>query len=196
VRILRAFSERLRREGTRKITMTELANSLGMSKKTLYENFSNKEDILGVIVAHWVEDFRRQMAGAEKTKATINELVSAMAMVHMDFVDCFSTQVWQELPRDYPIIHARLVDALTEANRQTRMALQDYLREGVAPRVATEAYLAMLARAADPEVCKRLDLSRREFTMAALDIWSNGALQEHLPSRSSRHTHETEHDDG
>ena len=43
---------------------------------------------------------------------------------------------------------------------------------------------------------EHLDLSRREFTMAALDIWSNGALQEHLSSRSSRHTHETEHGDG
>jgi AcrR family transcriptional regulator len=190
VRILQAFADRLREGGIREITMTDLANSLGMSKKTLYENFSNKEDILGATATHWVEGFRRRAAEAEKSKTTAAELVSALAMAHMDFFDCFSPQVWQELPRDYASIHARLVDALADANRQTRIALQDYLRVGVAPRVATETYLAMLARAADPEVCERVNLNRREFTMAALDIWSNGALQERLPGGLSHETRE------
>ena len=184
VRILRAFAQRLREGSIRQVTMTDLATGLGMSKKTLYENFSNKEDILRALVVHWVAGFRRRMAEAEKTQFGVNDLVSAMAMAHMDFLDCFSTHVWQELPRDYSVIHGRVVEALADANRQTRVALQDFLREGVAPRVATETYLAMIARASDPQVCERLNATRRELTMAALEIWSNGALREHPVDRA------------
>ena len=176
VRILRSFADRLRAGGIRQITMTELAQGLGMSKKTLYENFSNKEDVLTATVELWVEGFLRRMADAETAHGEPNALVHALAEAHMDSVECFSTGFWFELPRDYPVVHERVTRALGQANRQARIALSKHLRPGVAPRVATETFLAMIARTADPEVCRRLEVTRRELTMAALDIWARGAL--------------------
>jgi AcrR family transcriptional regulator len=178
VRILQAFAERLRTEGIRQITMTNLASCLGMSKKTLYENFSNKEDVLSVVVDLWIDALQSRVDMAERQGESANSLVHDFALAHMDCIDRFSLSVWHELSQDYPVLHKRVVEAFARANRQTRMALQVYLRSDVAPRVAIETYLAVLARAADPEVCERLNMTRRELTVAALDIWSKGALQE------------------
>jgi len=45
-RILEQASQLFLRFGIRSITMDEIAESLGMSKRTLYEHFSNKEELL------------------------------------------------------------------------------------------------------------------------------------------------------
>ncbi|TVQ10593.1 MAG: TetR/AcrR family transcriptional regulator [Bacteroidetes bacterium] len=45
-RILQQASTMFLRYGIRSITMDEIAQSLGISKRTLYESFSNKEDLL------------------------------------------------------------------------------------------------------------------------------------------------------
>ena len=45
-RILKQASEMFTRYGIRSITMDEIARSIGISKRTLYESYSNKEDLL------------------------------------------------------------------------------------------------------------------------------------------------------
>lgn len=48
-RIIQAFAEELKENGI-KFTMDDLARRLGISKRTLYEYFSSKADILDALI--------------------------------------------------------------------------------------------------------------------------------------------------
>ncbi len=50
VRILQAAKERFDRFGFKKTTVDEIAQYVGMSKRTLYEMFASKEKILGEVI--------------------------------------------------------------------------------------------------------------------------------------------------
>jgi AcrR family transcriptional regulator len=52
-RILSTAQQIFLKTGFSKVTMDELANELGMSKKTLYKHFSSKEDLLKVIMTEF-----------------------------------------------------------------------------------------------------------------------------------------------
>jgi AcrR family transcriptional regulator len=45
-RILATATELFLKEGVKRVTMDELANTMGMSKRTIYEIFSNKDELL------------------------------------------------------------------------------------------------------------------------------------------------------
>lgn len=49
-RILQQASDMFTRYGIRSITMDEIARSIGISKRTLYESYSNKEDLLSYCI--------------------------------------------------------------------------------------------------------------------------------------------------
>ena len=55
-RILEAATEEIKVHGAN-FRMDDLAKRLTISKRTLYENFSSKQEIIETIVAHMVEDF-------------------------------------------------------------------------------------------------------------------------------------------
>lgn len=50
-RILQQASDMFTRYGIRSITMDEIAQSIGISKRTLYESFSNKEELISQCLA-------------------------------------------------------------------------------------------------------------------------------------------------
>ncbi len=68
-RILHQASEMFFRYGIRSITMDEIAQSIGISKRTLYESFSNKEDLLSSCIDYQYKEnvkFRDAMVSAHK----------------------------------------------------------------------------------------------------------------------------------
>ena len=58
-RIINAFIEETRNNGI-KFTMDDLAKRLGISKRTLYEHFSSKVDILDSIIDMTLVEFDEQ----------------------------------------------------------------------------------------------------------------------------------------
>ena len=64
------------RYGIKSVTMDDIAREMGMSKKTLYQYFDNKTDLLEQIFLQHIED-EKEMMGSIKTKAAdaIEEIV-------------------------------------------------------------------------------------------------------------------------
>lgn len=58
-RILHQASEMFFRYGIRSITMDEIAQSIGISKRTLYESFSNKEDLLSCCIEYQYQESKK-----------------------------------------------------------------------------------------------------------------------------------------
>ncbi|UHA62068.1 TetR/AcrR family transcriptional regulator [Metabacillus litoralis] len=58
-RIMVAFIEEVQRKGI-KFTMDELAENLGVSKRTIYEHYSSKKDILDEIIIKSFHDIEEK----------------------------------------------------------------------------------------------------------------------------------------
>ena len=89
-RILTEADSLFKRRGVRAVTMDDIARELGMSKKTLYQYFSNKAEIVhGVTECHFEEE-----------KAMTNEIIEKAGNAVEEFLMILQafTKTMQEIP--------------------------------------------------------------------------------------------------
>ncbi|MCC9135957.1 TetR/AcrR family transcriptional regulator [Pontibacter silvestris] len=65
-RIVQQAQQMFFTQGYSKILMTELARQLGMSKKTLYQHFKSKEELLCVVIREYNAEIQEMAAGIMK----------------------------------------------------------------------------------------------------------------------------------
>jgi len=176
-RILAAFSDRAAESSIRGVRMDDLAADLGMSKKTLYQHYRSKEQLVDALLDEWItrtagdqrEWARRGLSPAERLRAWGETWVTSVGR--------FSRAFWSELRRDHPDAYARYDEAVRQSRVDAARSLARHIRPGLAPEVALELLRAALERGIDPATSARLDLSPRETVGVILDVWTQGALR-------------------
>lgn len=85
-RIQQKANDLFRRYGVKSITMDEIATQLGASKKTLYQYFSDKDDLVEAVVKETIDFAQRTCdENRESSKDAIHELFQAMDFVQQIF---------------------------------------------------------------------------------------------------------------
>lgn len=85
-RILLKADELFRRYGIRAITLDEIANSLGISKKTIYQFFEDKDALVdAVMMAHFEKNHDECAQASINAKNAIDEIFIMMAKIDEDF---------------------------------------------------------------------------------------------------------------
>jgi AcrR family transcriptional regulator len=78
-RILRGAYELFYRHGVKRITMDDVASHLGMSKKTIYENYKNKDDMVLALMKRELQKQHKDMdAIRKKSENSIDEIIGIM----------------------------------------------------------------------------------------------------------------------
>lgn len=78
-RIMAGAEELFCRFGIKNVTMDDIARHLGMSKKTIYQHFEDKNKIVMAMITWSIEDHTRQLAGFEhQAKNAIEEILLTM----------------------------------------------------------------------------------------------------------------------
>ena len=179
-RILRAFTERARHAGLRAVVMAEVARDLGISTKTLYKVFDSKEQVVQSLMEMWAALFEAALANNERAvpdEATIADRLKNQAVVWAEVRARFSPAFWLELERDYPGPFA-VFDAARERTRVVvRGRIAPLLKPELDAELAHELYDALTRRAADPDLCQRLNLTPHDALVQAVEIWTRGALK-------------------
>ena len=85
-RIQQKANDLFRRYGVKSITMDEIAAQLGASKKTIYQYFSDKDELVEAVVSHTI-DFVQQTCDENRnsSKDAIHELFQAMDFLQQIF---------------------------------------------------------------------------------------------------------------
>jgi TetR/AcrR family transcriptional regulator, cholesterol catabolism regulator len=78
-RVIEGAADLFLKQGIRALTMNEIAQSLGISKRTLYEHFSNKEDLLSGCLDFWNQESCRM---TEEIKAVST---NPLELIHKHF---------------------------------------------------------------------------------------------------------------
>lgn len=81
-KILIGAKELFFKHGVKRVTMDDIARHIGMSKKTLYHIFNNKEDIIRTLLTHNLEQNKQQFESiSNKSNNSIQEII--MLMEHL-----------------------------------------------------------------------------------------------------------------
>lgn len=112
--------------GIRSITMDEIAESLGISKRTLYENFSNKEDLLRESIEwHYNQLNSRRQEIIEKYQDDIIEAIHQHFRMIMLIINEMHPNYFNDMQKYY----ARLWDEHVKEKQQENFSYTKTLLE-------------------------------------------------------------------
>ncbi len=101
-RILAGAEELFIRYGIKSVTMDDLARHLGMSKKTIYSEFPDKNTIVVQLVASSVrEHFHQMEAMADKARDSVEEIMLMMRYTNEIF-GSVNPNVFYDMQRHHP----------------------------------------------------------------------------------------------
>lgn len=181
-KILEVTGEFIERYGLKKFTMDEIARTLGISKKTLYQHFDSKQALITAYFEKvYTEDFAiTEAILADETKDLSEKLYQVVASYEKHHI---TMQVSEEAEKHFPKqweqlekIRKTKVDALTLLF--TKAASDDKIR---APH--KKEMIVMIVDQWSQLIMKRQflkkygDYSTREVAIAFVDMILNGCLQ-------------------
>lgn len=101
-RILDLCSQRFRQRGIRNYSMDELATELGVSKKTIYQHFPKKKDIVMAFVELWMESDEKQLQEqVERNAHPIDLMLEILQSIQQD-LSTINPILFQDMRRFFP----------------------------------------------------------------------------------------------
>ncbi|WP_187271079.1 TetR/AcrR family transcriptional regulator [Neolewinella aurantiaca] len=161
--LFRAASSMFRRLGIKSVSMDDLARTMGVSKKTLYQLVTNKEELVMMIME---EDFRRDMEVFADCQNTSHDAIDEFLRTSRYFIHELreiSPAAVHDLQKYYPAIWKGMV-------RQHHVAFEQKLvqniergmeeglyRNNIEPEVIATLYSGMMMVAVDRQVFPNYD---------------------------------------
>jgi AcrR family transcriptional regulator len=150
-RIIQAAAEMFLEEGIKSVRMDDIATRLGVSKRTLYEMFGDKRDLLEQSLTYYFEQKRSEMF--ERTRETKNVFEEIFIMMGAMKKGDHHNVLVGNLKKFYPEIYRRLHD---EANCFSYREFNRLLDRGIDQGLFL------------PDMDKELALITLTYTMTAL----------------------------
>lgn len=97
VKILQQASERFAKNGVRMIKMDDIAHSLGISKRTLYELYPNKEELLLECVKKQMNAVHEQLEGELGKDYNVMDVICHVYRIHIRRIVLLSPVVFEDL---------------------------------------------------------------------------------------------------
>jgi len=124
--IVREAAEMFLEEGIKSVRMDDIAARLGVSKRTLYEMFTDRGDLLEQSMAHHFGEVRRTMA--ERTRSATNVMEEVFIMMGSVQRDERHRTLVNNLRKFYPEVYRRLEE---EAHRSWHAEFDRILDRGI-----------------------------------------------------------------
>ncbi|MFS0645675.1 TetR/AcrR family transcriptional regulator [Siminovitchia sp. 179-K 8D1 HS] len=158
-RIMQAFVEEVKDKGI-KFTMNDLAGRLGISKRTLYEHFSSKAEILEAIIELTIKEFdEKTEAIVQDSSLTLLEKIKAAIIVVPKYDEFYDLQILEEMKKYYPSQWEKMNNSLYEWE-----ALKKLLEQGIAEGLIKDQNIELLMR---------LVIDATNLTLDRRFIWEN-----------------------
>ncbi len=167
--ILEKVSKLYRKYGIKSITMDDVANELGISKKTLYQFVSDKTELVEKVI-----DYSRNCSFAtmlEKLKGGLNaieELIEVSVQLNALMKD-YSPSYLYDLKKYYPEIHEKHMSARRKYMYESMLAnIRKGKKEGLYrmdlnDRIIARLHLLRIENLSESEIFREEELHTTEF---------------------------------
>jgi len=125
-RIIQQATDLFSLYGIKNVSMDDLASSLGISKRTIYQNFKNKEDILKSCILASRENRTRRII--EIMSQSENVVYGCLQIIN-DYKDTRlpATIFWEDIYKYYPEVYQCILEDAEKSN----IYLKQLLKEGI-----------------------------------------------------------------
>ena len=90
--------------------MDDMASAMGISKKTLYQSFENKEGLVKQVINHNLQGMKKEIkALSDKQGNAIEQLIEIQKML-LRFMKNYSNPAQHDLKKYYPLIYRTMYD--------------------------------------------------------------------------------------
>jgi len=182
-RILATVRAHLFAHGYTALTMDDLAQELGMSKKTLYVHFPGKDAITGAVIDSIGEELHTRFdAVLSDPGATFLRKLCSVTDIIGDTLGRASPAVLRDLQRSAPALYQKIEDLRQKTvpfvfGRLIRAGIAEgMVRADLDPAFATEFWLQAIRGLVQPAVLERTQLTLRQTIQKALPILFTGLL--------------------
>lgn len=93
------------RFGVRSVTMDSIAESLGISKRTIYENFSNKDELLKACIDFWTKQNEQVLKDNQARSANTFELILFSLNNAMQNLEIINPTFFSDIRKYHPQVH-------------------------------------------------------------------------------------------
>lgn len=117
--------------GVRSIKMDDIASELGMSKRTIYENFTDKKELICACVNHLIEEnMKLEDQALKRSKGVIDELFNLLETYDADKL--VTAKISYQIQKYYPEIYREYyLNHNKTASSKIRDRLERGIKEGV-----------------------------------------------------------------
>ncbi len=130
-RIITSATHQFLTYGVKSVTMDEIANHLGMSKRTIYENFANKRELLSACIDYIHQQKEKEQEALRSQCPTIlHELVTLFHKIDVEFER--QEKFTLAIKKFYPDLFEEKYQCYYEEGEQKlRARLEEGIRQGV-----------------------------------------------------------------
>lgn len=125
-RIIAKAGELFFQYGIKSVSMDELASSLGISKRTIYENFKDKEEILSSLLVSLRDERRKVFDSLISDKNNVVEIFIKIIEIQQSTPIC-NVKFFEDIQKYYPQAN-RNIEADKEKNKEF---LVKFLQKGI-----------------------------------------------------------------
>ena len=129
-RIAKAFIEEIHHKGI-KFTMDDLAKRLGISKRTLYEHFSSKREILDMMIDRSLADFDKKTEQIVQDESlSLIEKIKGVITVLPNNNEFYDLRILEQMKRFYPEQWEKVNKALNNWDQLGHL-IEQGIKEGI-----------------------------------------------------------------
>jgi AcrR family transcriptional regulator len=182
-RILETAAEHFYRFGVSKVTMEELADKLGMSKKTLYKYFESKDRLVQALIDSLKQDLdrRSQEILSDVSIDFVEKVKQTTSCVAMQYAK-IGKPLLEDLQRNAPQIWKQIEELRREriANRFGKMLAEGrgrgIFRNDIDEQLVLMIYANIITNIINPDVLVQVPFSASQVFDAVIKIFYEGIM--------------------
>jgi len=114
-------------KGIKRVTMDDISTEIGMSKRTIYENFRDKTEILRATVDFLSDKHRLEVDQMQSGSGNVMEVIIKILRYGLKSIDLVSPMYLEDLQKFYPLLWE---ETIQKGRISAQKQLQDLLERG------------------------------------------------------------------
>lgn len=188
-RILESAQEKFMAAGFSKVSVDELVQDLGMSKKTFYKHFDSKQELIGQVLNRLVLTVRSGIAQILDTDRDFIDKLHMMLEFLGKMLSRLSRPVQEDLRRNFPELWERIENVRRDTILRNFSRLfsqgvqQGAFREDVNQEILLLTFLSAVQGVINPVVLTQASFSADQALQTIMNIMYEGVLTDEARKR-------------
>ena len=182
--LLAGISDLFLKYGLRSTSMDDMASHLNISKKTLYQYFTNKDDVVEQVMVYRHELLRHHEDLQELTQKNAIEIIQQLKHFLARELNSRMPANWHDIKKYHPTVYKKLKEEEEKAKQEFLRILLDkgieegFFRKDIDKKVQIYLLSTPLTYLGDPELISRLEYPVYTIVCTILDNFARAIATE------------------